>query len=240
VFQYDLLVNGIDIGDRWNLPTSGGTIPAGGQQIRNMTAVNVNERGLDPATRTFDLGFEAGTNAALFGRIDFEAIGFGSTDITLSMGQTLIVEGGVVPPLQFVGGTVHVLFVEIPPPLIGDLGPLVADMSLNGPNDPTIVIGTLPASDDEPIILLNWMFDGAPSGPGTPAIAPTLDPATGLFSWDVNGSKAGLYEFRIRATDRHGLSDSGILSVIVVIPEPASFRLACLSLVGLTAFARRR
>jgi hypothetical protein len=123
--------------------------------------------------------------------------------------------------------------------VVGDLGPLIGDMSANGPNDPTIVSATLPASDDQPISELTWAFDGPPVGPGLPMLAPTLDPATGLFTWDVNGSKGGLYEFTIKATDVAGLSDSGILSVIVEIPEPASIALAII-VVGLAAVVRRR
>jgi PEP-CTERM motif len=116
VFQYDLLVGGVtDIGDRWNLPTSPGQISPDGQQIINMSAVNVDKSGLDPATRAFDAGWDAAANpgpapgAALFARIDFEAMGGGTTDVVVSMGSTLIVENSNVPDLQFSGASVRVV-----------------------------------------------------------------------------------------------------------------------------------
>lgn len=125
------------------------------------------------------------------------------------------------------------------PPVVGDLGPLVGDQSLNGPNVPTIVSGTLPAADDGGVANLSWMFDGAPTGPAAPLTAPSLDPATGLFSWDVNGQKGGLYTFTIKATDAGGLSDNGVLSVQVIVPEPATVCLIGLALVGFAGFRRK-
>jgi hypothetical protein len=116
VFQYDLLVApGVDIGDRWNLPTSPGMISGDGQKIINMSAVNVDKSGLDPTTRNFDQGWDALANpgpapgAALFARIDFEAIGGGNTEVMLSMGSTLIVENSQVAQTQFSGATVTVV-----------------------------------------------------------------------------------------------------------------------------------
>jgi hypothetical protein len=125
------------------------------------------------------------------------------------------------------------------PPIVGDLGPLVGDQSANGPNVPTIVSGTLPAEDDGGVANLSWMFDGASTGPAAPLNAPSLDPATGLFSWDVNGQKGGLYTFPIKATDAGGLSDGGIMSVQVIVPEPATVCLIGLALVGFAGFRRK-
>jgi hypothetical protein len=125
------------------------------------------------------------------------------------------------------------------PPVVGDLGPLLGDQSSNGPNVPTIVSGTLPAADDGGVAALSWMFDGASTGPGAPLNAPTLDPLTGLFSWDVNGQMGGLYTFPIKATDAGGLSDGGLLSVQVIVPEPATVCLIGLALVGFAGFRRK-
>ena len=68
------------------------------------------------------------------------------------------------PPLAILG-TCDIFACEpIAPqneqPIVGDLGPLVGDMSLNPPAIPTPVSGTLPATDDGGVANLTWMFTG--------------------------------------------------------------------------------
>jgi hypothetical protein len=140
--------------------------------------------------------------------------------------------------------------VDCPPagiPVVGNLGPLTGDMSLNPPNSPTIVAGLVPATDDQlPGTPLAWEFVGAPTGPGVPKKAPTLNPTSGQFSWDVDGSKGGQYVFTVRATDSFPasqggpFSDTGTVMVNVIVPEPMAFALVGLAIVGVVGFTRRR
>ena len=84
---------------------------------------------------------------------------------------------------------------------------------------------------------LLWSWTGL-SGPGVPAIAPTLSPS-GSLSWDTTGSANGVYMSTITANDlgNPSLSDDGILRIQV--PEPGAIVLAGLSLIGIFASRRR-
>ena len=92
---------------------------------------------------------------------------------------------------------------------------------------------------------LDWTldtFDGPFSFAGNPLPRPgngdqTLSPS-GLFEWDPSGSGRGYYFGGVTVMDNGGLTDMGILRVQV--PEPGTFILAGLSLVGIFASRRRK
>lgn len=83
-----------------------------------------------------------------------------------------------------------------------------------------------------------------------PAITPTWNSSTQLFSWDSTGSILGNYIAQVRVADPRGLTDIGSFNIALlagqppvagVIPEPTTIALLGIGLVGLAgAEARRR
>jgi hypothetical protein len=128
------------------------------------------------------------------------------------------------------------------PPVVGDLDE--GDVFRNA----TTGLGPLPANDPDPDPdVLTWSivpgtFTGATEGNGGAGYAFSVDPVTGLFSWDAahDDVSLGPYSVELRATDPGGLSDTGILRFNVVVPEPASIALLGIAMVGCLGLVRRR
>lgn len=99
----------------------------------------------------------------------------------------------------------------------------------------TIVSETLALSDpDGPPG--TWSLDSFTSPNGQPA---SVDPTTGLFTWLGNGTPEGVYNAVLKYTDGGGLSDTGTLAITWHIPEPSSFALLGLALVGFAGCRRK-
>lgn len=124
------------------------------------------------------------------------------------------------------------------PPVVGDL---TVRRELCCAPQPPFVTATLPASDDRPLSELTWNLESfsAIGNPGPLLIPPTVDPATGLFTWNPVGAGLRVYTAVIRATDVNGLSDTGILTIIPA-PEPTSLALVGCALAVFAASARRK
>ena len=242
VFQADISIGGNDIGDRWNLPLANGTINGDQQSVTNFSAVNVNANGLGVGTKSFDTLFDAAANAALFARIDFMALGLGSTGVALSEGSTLIVENSVQPPLTFGSAMINVT---------GEGGgdntpPVGVNALIDNVFASTLIQHPFDANDaEDPDNALVWsdlQFAGLPGfgGTGVPNLAPMLG-ADGAFSWNTLGSARGVYTATATVTDTGGLTGTAVLTINVTqVPEPTTFGLAGLALVGIVGLIRRR
>jgi hypothetical protein len=61
-----------------------------------------------------------------------------------------------------------------------------------------------------------------------------------MFSWTTDGSPRGDYVFQVRTTDPGGLSDFGTVTLAITgVPEPSTFALLSLAMVGFFGFIRR-
>ncbi|MGD9634694.1 MAG: PEP-CTERM sorting domain-containing protein [Pirellulales bacterium] len=114
--------------------------------------------------------------------------------------------------------------------------PLVGDKAVDwfSQNPPVANSDSLSLTDDGPVGV--WSIDSftAPNG-----VAPSIDPSTGLFTWIGNGSPAGTYPAVLKYTDGLGASDTGTLSITWHIPEPSTFALFGLALIGFAGCRRK-
>jgi hypothetical protein len=152
---------------------------------------------------------------------------FGST--SAGSGDPLVVDGSVVDGSIVFGG---------PPvlPVVGDLAGLDDSVS-------RMITGVVPVENVDSLV-----FDavGAPTFtpliPGKPLVLnspPTID-AAGNFSWDATGALRGTYSWALTGSNADG-SDPGSVSVtITTVPEPATFALVGLALVGFAGCCRRK
>ena len=91
---------------------------------------------------------------------------------------------------------------------------------------------------------LTWLFVNF-FGPGIPALAPTFDPLTQLFSWDSTGSMLGVYQAQIQASDGL-LTDIGVLTILVTsggtsaVPEPATLLLVGSGIAAAARYRRKK
>jgi hypothetical protein len=118
-----------------------------------------------------------------------------------------------------------------------DVGPLNAGLI---PRNATIGLGPLPILNVPDPAAVTWSLTSF-SGSGEPSDSPaSVDPVTGLFSWDANGSTSvGPYTAVIRATNATGF-DEAELTFTTFVPEPASFGLFGIAMVAGLGIVRRR
>jgi PEP-CTERM motif len=71
----------------------------------------------------------------------------------------------------------------------------------------------------------------------------SIDPLTGVFTWNTLGFRRGIYDFVVNATDDGDLTSAvpgHFLVTITAVPEPSTFALCGLAMVGLVGTLRRR
>jgi len=127
-----------------------------------------------------------------------------------------------------------------PPTLL----PIVRNHSLV--TDPPIVDLQLTATDAEQavgdLVWSNLVYAGGPGKNFGGAADATMD-ADGLFDWNPAGWRAGVHTFNATVNDGQAQNNTTtglVLTVNLTVPEPATFAMLGLAMVGVVGLVRRR
>jgi hypothetical protein len=124
----------------------------------------------------------------------------------------------------------------------GVQAPVITDATLGPLATDTANAITHQFAADQPITTWTLMSLLGPAG-ATPTVAPSLS-ATGAFSWaatkaDLRGLDSAQWVATVTGQNANG-SDTGTLTINLVIPEPATLSLVGLAMIGLVGLVRRR
>jgi hypothetical protein len=82
-------------------------------------------------------------------------------------------------------------------------------------------------------------FGALPGAPGLGTATFGIDPNTGAFTFNTNGATRGVYTFSGTASNAIGSDPFSITVGVTQVPEPATFALVGLALVGFAGFRRK-
>jgi hypothetical protein len=218
------------------------------------------------ATNSLSLGpnFEEtndGTTTGMLNLASTPAVprsGFGGLTSQTASSKAFTTAANSVPFMQVVmaAGEMASLSLRV----VGDGGASVGDFTganafiIGGGGGPVAPIVADVDLGDQTMAIIRHMFVPDPAGgpvtgwsiaplTGSPAVAATIS-ATGEFEWHTIGSARGEpgvpYSWTITAAGEGDTSDTAVLSLDLVIPEPATMSLIGIAMIGLVGFARRR
>jgi len=234
--RWSFLDGPLVVGDSLITNIGGAAIPPGAVGVGGPVAdevpgagfllATIGYTGLGNATSNSNLELRVGSNLIA----DYEG---NAAMVRLGGPNAPLVDGTVTPN---VGAAGTIKFGAV----VTNTAPVVTSDIISA-TVPALVSHQMVATDDGPLSSLSWTISNF-SGPGVPPHAPTIS-STGLLTWDTNGgAKGGQYIATVMATDAGSpiLSGQGTLTINLTVPEPASFGLASLAMIGLVGFARRR